>query len=104
VIGAGQLASRLTLQAPIETDDGQGGAQRAYVTVVKVWAQVTLSASRATIAADALGATTRVHIVVRAPLELTLQHRFIDDGDVYAITGYRDDGQTIEIDAELRVV
>lgn len=101
--GAGQLRTRLMLQAPVEAADGQGGVARSYADAGAVWAQVTLLASRENVAADAGAATTRVRIVVRAPFALTLQHRFFEDDVVYRITGYRDDGVWIEIDAELRV-
>ncbi len=101
--GAGQLRTRLTLQAPNETADGQGGLVRSYKDVADVWAQISLLASRESIAADSDGAITRAKIVVRSPLAFTLQHRFVEDDDIYRITGYRDDGVWIEIDAELRM-
>jgi head-tail adaptor len=105
VIGAGQLRDRLTLQAPVETADGQGGVQRSYAAVRKVWAEVTPAAPRFSIEADVMGASARTRILVRSPLALSLQHRFVDgDGGVYVIVGYRDDGETIVIDADLRVV
>lgn len=103
MIAAGQLRTRLMLQAPVESADGQGGVVRSYADVGTVWAQVTLLASRESVGADADGARTRVRIVVRAPLALTLQHRFVEDDLVYRVSGYRDDGVWIEIDAELRV-
>lgn len=103
MIGAGRLRTRLTLQAPIETPDGQGGLVRSYADVADVWAQIALLASRESVAADSDGATTRAKIVVRSPLAFTLQHRFVEDESVYRITGYRDDGVWIEIDADLRV-
>ncbi len=101
--GAGQLRTRLTLQAPVEAADGQGGVARSYADVGAVWARVTLLASRESVAADADGASQRARITVRAPLAVTLQHRFVEDDVVYRITGYCDDGVWIEIDAELRV-
>ena len=101
--GAGNLNTRLVLQAPVETADGQGGLVRSHADVGSVWAQVTMLASRESVAAEADGARTRIRIIARAPLALTLQHRFVEDGQVYRITGYRDDGTWIEIDAELRV-
>ncbi len=103
MIGAGQLRTRLTLQVSVETADGQGGFVRSYGDVAKVWAQVTLTASREAVAADIDGAITRVRIVLRSPLALSLQHRFVDGDRIYRIVGYRDDGVTIDVDAELRV-
>lgn len=101
--GAGQLRTRLMLQAPVEIADGQGGVARSYADIAPVWAQVTLLASRESVAAEADGANQRLRIVVRAPLALTLQHRLVEDDQIYRITGTRDDGVWIEIDAELRV-
>ena len=35
----GDLNRRLVLEAPIETDDGEGGVTRGYATVTTLWAQ-----------------------------------------------------------------
>ena len=50
--------------------------------------------------ADAARAVTRLRIVARAPLALSLDHRLIDGAKIYRITGYRDDRRFVEIDAE----
>ena len=102
--GAGQLRTRLTLQVPVEIPDGQGGVARSYDDVADVWAQVTLLSSRDNVVAEADGASQRARIVVRSPLALTLQHRFIDGDQIFRIIGTRDDGAWIEIDAEMRLV
>lgn len=91
------------LEEPLDSADGQGGVTRGFAALGGVWAQVTLLSSRETVAASADGADLRVKIVVRAPLALSLRHRFVDGSRVYRIAGYRDDGRFIEIDAELRV-
>lgn len=99
---AGDFRTRLTLQAPNETPDGQGGVVRGYVDLGKVWARVVPLAARESVAADANGATLRARIETRAPLAVTLAHRLIDGAKVYRITGFRDDGRIVTIDAELR--
>jgi len=41
VTGIGELRLRLTLEAPAETDDGEGGVTRAWNAVNDVWAALT---------------------------------------------------------------
>lgn len=102
MIDPGRLRTRLVLQAPNEADDGQGGVVRSYVTTSTIWADVTLLPGPERVEADADGATMRVRIVARAPLPVTLQHRLVDHARIYRITGYRDDGRLVVIDAEWR--
>jgi head-tail adaptor len=105
MIDPGALKTRLTIEAPVETDDGQGGLVRGYATFAKAWAQVTQLSARHDIAADADGAAVRTRIVMRNRLVLTLQHRLADGPRVYCILAIRerDDRRFIEIDAELRI-
>ena len=105
MIDPGALKTRLTLEAPVETDDGQGGVIRDYATFVKVWAQVTPLGARGDVAADADGAAVRYRIVVQCGYVLTLQHRLVDGARIYRILSFheRDNGRFIEIEAELRV-
>jgi len=84
MIDPGALKTRLTLEAPVETDDGQGGVTRGYATFAKVWAQVAPLGARPNVTADADGAAVRYRIVTRCGYE-------------------RDGGRFIEIEAELRV-
>jgi SPP1 family predicted phage head-tail adaptor len=107
MIDPGRLKTRLTIQSPDETDDGQGGVVRGYTTLATVWAQVTPLAARAAggVEADAEGATTKYRIILRGNFSLTLQHRLVDGARIYRIAAIRDrdDRRFIEIDAELRV-
>jgi SPP1 family predicted phage head-tail adaptor len=102
VTAAGDLNSRLTLQAPVETDDGQGGITRAYETVATLWAQVVPLAGRADVAADSLGAALRHRIIVRARDDITTRHRFVDGARIYRMIAVRQsaDRRFLEIDAE----
>jgi len=104
VTAAGDLNSRLTLQAPVETDDGQGGITRAYETVATLWAQVVPLAGRADIIADSLGAALRYRITIRRRDDITTRHRFVDGSRVYRVIAARDsaDRAFLEIDAEKR--
>jgi head-tail adaptor len=109
MIDPGRLKTRLSIQAPVETGDGQGGVARSYVTLATVWAQVAPLAARAGagggVEADAEGATTKYRILLRSNFSLTLQHRLVDGARIYRIAAIRDrdDRRFIEIDAELRV-
>ena len=100
----GQLNRRLVLEAPSESDDGQGGVTRLYDIVTTLWAQVTPLAARADIAAGSLGAALRYRIVVRQRGDITTRHRFLDGLRTYQVTAVRDsaDRRFLEIDAEER--
>ncbi|MCO5129847.1 MAG: phage head closure protein [Xanthobacteraceae bacterium] len=105
MIDPGQLNRRLTIEAPVESDDGQGGFARTYADFATAWARVTPLAARHDIAADAVGASVRHRIVMRCGHVLTLQHRLREGARLYRILSLRerDNGRFIEIDAELRV-
>lgn len=105
MIGAGQLNRRLTLQAPVETPDDQGGVARSYATFATVWASVTPLDGQTKIEADAEGATERYRIVLRSHFSLTLQHRLVEGERIYRIVGIRDrdNRRFVEIDTEVRV-
>jgi head-tail adaptor len=109
MIDPGRLKTRLTIQSPVESDDGQGGVLRTFSTVTTVWAAVTPIAARSAagggVEADAEGAAVRVRILLRGNFSLTLRHRLVDGARIYRLTAIRDrdDRRFIEIDAELRV-
>jgi SPP1 family predicted phage head-tail adaptor len=109
MIDPGRLKTRLLIQSPVETDDGQGGVTRSYTTLATVWAAVMPLAARAAAGsgaeADADGATIKTRIILRGNFSLTLQHRLIDGARIYRIAAIRDrdDRRFIEVDAELRV-
>jgi head-tail adaptor len=105
VIDPGQLKTPLTLLAPIETDDGQGGVMRSYAPRETLWAWVAPLVTREADEADAQAAELRVRIVLRAGVALTLQHRLGDGAKLYRITGWREieDRRFLVIDAVLRL-
>lgn len=78
MIDPGRLNRRLTLLAPVETDDGQGGA------------------------ADQDRAVLRAKITLRAGVTLSRAHRLADGDSVYRIIAWRrrERGALLEIDAE----
>jgi len=104
VTAPGDLNRRLVLQAPVESDDGEGGSTRSYETVTALWAQVVPLSGRADLAADSLGAVLNVRIVVRARDDVTTRHRLQDGDRVYRVVAVRPsaDRRFLEIDAEER--
>jgi head-tail adaptor len=108
MIDPGRLKTRLQVQSPVETADGQGGVARSYTTLTTAWAQVKPFSARgagAGVEADAEGATVKYRIILRSNFVLTLQHRLVDGARVYRIAAIRDhdDRRFIAVDAELRV-
>jgi head-tail adaptor len=108
MIDPGKLKTRLQIQAPVETDDGQGGVARSYTTLTTAWAQLTPFSARgggANVQADAEGATVKYRIILRSNFVLTLQHRLVDGTRIFRIAAIRDadDRRFIAVDAELRV-
>jgi SPP1 family predicted phage head-tail adaptor len=102
--GPGELNRRLVLEAPLETDDGEGGVTRLYDVVTTLWAQVTPLSARADVAADSPGAALRYRIVIRVRSDVTTRHRFQDGTHSYCIVAVREsaDRRFLEIDAEER--
>jgi SPP1 family predicted phage head-tail adaptor len=100
----GELNRRLVLEAPSESDDGQGGVTRLYDVVTTLWAQVTPLSARADGAAGSLGARLRYAIVIRKRTDITTRHRFLDGVRTYQVIAVheRADRRFLEIDAEER--
>lgn len=105
MIDPGRLKTRLLVEAPQESDDGQGGVVRGYSTAGTVWAALLPGRARSGFAADADGALVALRIILRSGTALTLRHRLIDGSKIYRITGLReiDDRRFIEVDAEWRI-
>jgi len=101
---AGRLKTRLVLQAPQDTPDGQGGFSRGFIDVATIWAAVTPLSARENVEADANGSVSRVRIIFRNEFSVTLTHRLLEGVRVYRVTALRerDDRRFIEIDAEWR--
>jgi len=105
MIDPGQLTTRLTLQVPVESGDGQGGVVRSYAPQEMVWARVVPHPARDRIAAGDDGANQRATITLRGGVALTRAHRLTDGARVYRIVSWRDRdrGAWLEIDAETRL-
>lgn len=102
MIDPGQLTARLTLEAPVERDDGQGGVVRNYAAQAVLWAQLAPHPARDHVSADDAHAVQRVTITLRGGVALSRAHRFSDGARTYRIIAWRahDRGAWLEIDAE----
>jgi SPP1 family predicted phage head-tail adaptor len=100
----GELNRRLTLQAPVESDDGAGGVVRSYATAAIVWAQVTPLSARADVAADSLGGALRYTITLRMRDDVTTRHQLLDGARTYRVLAARPsaDRRFLVIEAEER--
>jgi SPP1 family predicted phage head-tail adaptor len=100
----GELNRRLTLEAPLESDDGAGGVTRTFAAVTTLWAQVLPQTMRADLSADSLGAALRFRIVIRKRNDVTARHRLREGDTVYRVLAAREaaDRRFTEIDAEIR--
>lgn len=103
-IGIGDLNRRLVLEAPSDSDDGEGGVTRLYDVVTTLWGQVTPLSARSDFIADRLGAALRFRIVVRNRDDVSTRHRLLDGAHIYQVTAAREsaDRRFLEIDAEER--
>lgn len=103
MIDPGSLNRRLTLEAPVETDDGSGGVTRTYSAIATLWGSVQPVSARGAVEADALGADVTHRIRIRYSADITLRHRFRDGAIVYSIVALRErDKRFLDIDAEQR--
>jgi len=105
VIDPGSLNRRLTLEAPVETPDGQGGVARSYSAVSTIWASVVPSGARDGFEADARGAVVSHRIVIRRNAAVTLRNRLRDGAAIFHIIAMREDAsrQFLHIDASRRI-
>jgi SPP1 family predicted phage head-tail adaptor len=99
----GTLNRRLTLEAPVESDDGAGGVTRSYAAVATLWASVEPVSARGEVAAAALGAAISHRIRIRTNADVTLRYRFRDGARIFQIVAMRErDKRFLDIDAAER--
>lgn len=105
MIDPGRLKTRLVLEAPVETPDGQGGVVRSHEIVATVWASLEPLRSSAGVVAGADSAQITHRIVIRATVPLSLRHRFRFGERIFTIAGIRDGAERRyhEIDAVERI-
>ncbi|OJY37856.1 MAG: hypothetical protein BGP06_15260 [Rhizobiales bacterium 65-9] len=68
---AGALRHRMTLEAPVDADDGAGGLTRGYAAIDHIWASIETISADAAFADNRPGArlTRRIQIRWRADLD-----------------------------------
>jgi SPP1 family predicted phage head-tail adaptor len=100
----GELNRRLTLEAPVESDDGAGGVTRSFSAVATLWASVKPVAAGEGVEAAARGATVTHRIGIRYSADITLRHRLRDGARVFRIIAMRERGNKrfLDIDAQER--
>jgi SPP1 family predicted phage head-tail adaptor len=79
----GRLRHRLTIAAPVETDDGAGGVVRTWADAATVWAAVEAVSAAERFEAAQAGRTVTHRIVMRAGQDLTTRHRLRRGTTVY---------------------
>ena len=101
----GDLNRRLVLEAPVESDDGEGGVTRSFAAVTTLWAQVVPLTERADVTAASLGALLRYRIDIRYRSDVTTHHQFQDGTAIYRIIAVRPSAgrRFLEIDAEQHI-
>ncbi|UGV26096.1 head-tail adaptor protein [Rhodopseudomonas boonkerdii] len=101
----GRMKTRLVIEAPLDSDDGQGGVVRSHVPVAAAWAAVMPGSMQHGGEADSDGAVVRLRIVLRSGHGLTLRHRLVDGDRIYRIDALGDsaDRRFTEIHASYRV-
>ena len=107
MIDPGQLTTRLTLQAPVESDDGQGGV-RAQLRAAGRWCGPGRAAASRATAIEADDARRRSARDDHAPRRrrAVAAHRLGDGALIYrimALARASTRGALLEIDAELRL-
>lgn len=102
MIQPGELNRRLTLEAPLESDDGAGGVTRAYQAAARLWARIVPLAARPAAAADSLGQVRRMTVIIRMRDDVSTRHRLREGARVYRVLATRpsEDGRFLVIDAE----
>ena len=84
-LSAGDLRTRLVLEAPSRESDGGGGADVTWETVAQVWAAVTPLAGSEAPELDRVAGRLSREIVIRYRGDVTLAMRFREGTRVYDI-------------------
>lgn len=74
---AGQLRERVTLQAPLRTPDGAGGADIGWSEVATLWARVEAQGGGELPAGERLEARARLEVTIRFRADVTPAMRLV---------------------------
>ena len=88
--GIARLRRRLTIEAPVETADGSGGADIAFATIGAAWAQVEWLRGDERWRADRFEQAGQHRITLRYRTGLTAGMRFRDGARLFGIMAVGD--------------
>lgn len=90
IVTAGELSTRLTLEAASRADDGGGGASVAWETVAEVWAAVRATSGGEGLALDRVAGHVRHEVFVRYRDDVKAEMRFREGTRIYDILAVYD--------------
>jgi SPP1 family predicted phage head-tail adaptor len=90
VTAIGELRLRLTIEAPVESDDGEGGVIRTWTDAGDVWAALEPLAMDGRAVADRETQVRRYRLTLRFYPDLSVQHRFRLGGRILQICAMHD--------------
>lgn len=94
IIDPGAFSARLTLEGPVETPDGQGGAERGFAALATLWAAIEPVAARADEAAGTLPVSVTHRIWLRRRSDLAGGMRLRKGARIFSIRAFRDPDET----------
>ena len=86
----GRMRHRLTLEAPVESDDGAGGRSLAWTAIATVWGAIEEVSGQEAAPEEAEIELRRLRITVRASVEIRASRRFVAGDRIIDILGVRD--------------
>jgi len=90
----GQLSSRVTLERPVRTDDGSGGATIEWQAVATLWARIEPVEASERNAADRLATRITHKITLRFRDDVEGGMRILHRGRKLVIASWRDPDET----------
>ena len=88
--GIGALRERVTLQLPVRTPDGAGGAAVSWTAGTPVWAKVEERGGGERVEGERLAAKARLRVTIRYRSGITTEMRVMRDGKALNILSLRD--------------
>ena len=97
----GDLRNRLTLEAPVRTSDGAGGATRSFSAVAEVWADIRTQGGHESLDADRLGSRISHAVWIRYRDDVLPDHRFRLGNRIFEIRSVIDhDGRHLFLECQ----
>ncbi len=89
-IKIGNLRQRVSIEEPLRTGDGGGGAQESWVELAQVWAQIRPLNGSERAEADGIAGKVSHEIVMRFRADIAPEHRLFYDGRIFDIRAVLD--------------